>query len=97
MSARELFVWYRCPAAQAEAVEAAARRLLRKVAHEFGLNGRLLLRKEADCTWMEHYAGIPAAVTLPAVLACMQAAWSPALPARHAEPFAERHGEADPP
>lgn len=85
--ATEVFVWYRCPPAEAAAVQAAARALLAGVAQASGVQGRLLQRQEADLTCMEHYAPGNDGARLARLLDCLAAGWPAPLPTRHLECF----------
>jgi len=55
---RELFIWYRVPAARAEATRAAVLAMQRALMTTWpGLEARLLVRNQAEPqTWMETYA-----------------------------------------
>ena len=87
MSAIELFVWYRCPPEQAAHVLRAAAGLLARAARECGVQGRLLAREDAECTWMEHYVLEGGSERLAQLLDCMQQHWPADLPQRHPERF----------
>lgn len=86
---RELFVWYRCGEEQTQAVLTAATELLRRVAEEAGVSGRLLHRNDGSLTWMEHYRfDAQDSERVEAILAhAVFQVWGETLPVRHGEVF----------
>jgi hypothetical protein len=63
-----LYVYYRVADPSARATHDAVTALLREVARETGIHGRLLHRADDASTWMEVYEPVPDAAALLAAL-----------------------------
>jgi chromosome condensin MukBEF complex kleisin-like MukF subunit len=90
----ELFIYYRAPASQAEALTDAVRRMQQQLSAQYpGLDARLLRRADAadgDTTWMETYrlpADADPAALIDAIAAAAQSLQLWIAGPRHVEHF----------